>query len=190
MNGEFKAAMAFAMKQECPGGDRTKCKSDAKDDPGGRTNQGVIQTTYDGYRQTHGQPLQSVYDAADSEIDMIYYERFWLRGGCDKLPHPLSILHFDGCVNVGTETRHKNGTEKRSAIQLLQQALGVTADGVIGAGTMAAIHAANIDELIMKVWAERVIYYDTLDEKNPALTKFLTGGWLRRLRHFYEEFVK
>lgn len=190
MNGDFHEALAFMFGQECPGGDRVNCKSNTPNDPGKQTNQGVIQTTYDGYRKSLGQPLQSVFQATNDEIDLIYWHRFWTRGGCAQLPKPLNILHFDGCVNIGTEARDARGNKHICAITLLQRALAVPDDGVMGLTTVAAIQNFPTPKyLVMRLWAERVIYYDSLDAKNPALTPFLTGGWLARLRHFYQKYM-
>jgi lysozyme family protein len=58
----------------------------------------------------------------------------------------------------------------------LQQALGVTADGAIGPGTLAAIHAADGKQLVEKFTEMKENFYKSL----PTFGTFGTG-WLRRV---------
>ena len=98
-------------------------------DPGGATNQGVTQRVYDAWRSNGGQQKRSVREITPEEVEAIYREQYWDQAKCDKMPWPLSLMHFDAAVNHGVTRANK----------LLQKALGVTADGVIGNVTLAAI---------------------------------------------------
>ena len=40
-------------------------------------------------------------DEAFKIAENIYYENYWLKAGCDELPYPLNITHFDTAVNMG-----------------------------------------------------------------------------------------
>src|SRR3954452_10708150 len=53
-------------------------KVDNPNDPGGRTNQGVIQRVYDGWRRRKALPLRSVYLMEEAERDDIYRNQYWL----------------------------------------------------------------------------------------------------------------
>lgn len=70
-------------------------------DPGGRTNHGITQGTYDGWRSSQGQAAQAVDLITDDEIQAIYYHNYWLASGADKLPSALALTHFDWAVNAG-----------------------------------------------------------------------------------------
>ena len=70
-------------------------------DPGGRTNKGITQRTYDAYRKSEGPALRDVRDVADKEVEEIYHERYWKASGADVLALPLAMVHFDTAVNFG-----------------------------------------------------------------------------------------
>jgi len=93
-SADFDAALAVTLGYE--GG-----LSDHPSDPGGRTNRGVTQGTYDGWRSSQGQPTQAVDHITDAEVKAIYYQNYWLASGADKLPATLALAHFDWAVNAG-----------------------------------------------------------------------------------------
>lgn len=67
-----------------------------------RTNAGVTQGTYDAYRRRKGLGPANVCTAlTEAQAEQIYYERYWLKSGADKLPHSIAITHFDFAVNAG-----------------------------------------------------------------------------------------
>jgi lysozyme family protein len=90
----FPACLAFTLKYE--GG-----KSDDPRDPGGRTNQGVIQRTYDAYRTSKGQSHRDVYQMAPYERDEIYRRDYWGKVTGDSLPAGVDLCVFDFGVNSG-----------------------------------------------------------------------------------------
>jgi lysozyme family protein len=102
-------------------------------DPGGRTNQGVTQRTYDAYRRSQGLPARDVYVMTSTERDAIYRRSYWdlVRG--DDLPAGVDLAVFDAAVNSGVG----------QAIKWLQAALGDhyqgQRDGVMGAKTLQAV---------------------------------------------------
>ncbi len=100
----------------------------------------------------------------------VYYDRYWVAGGCEKLPPRLAVLHFDGCVNHGV------GRAKK----FLQRAVGAEADGIIGAKTLAAIVAQDPLWICNKVCDLREQFYEDIVESKPAQARFLKG-WLRRI---------
>lgn len=146
------------------------------DDPGGATNQGIIQVTYTEWRQMHGLPQRSVEEITPDEIRAIYRAQYWEKGQCDKMFWPLNYVHFDSMV------------QHNRAPYLLQKALGVAEDGVIGQKTL---EAANIwvEEKALRLLLIRAFYYRDLAHRQPQLAKFLRG-WLIRLEHVYEEVVE
>ena len=96
----------------------------------------------------------------------IYYSAFWLRYQCDKMPEAVAYQFFDAAVNHGLG----------NASRMLQRAVGVVDDGVIGNMTIAAIKKMAISDVIMRLNAERLEFYCKLS----TFTTF-GKGWVRRV---------
>lgn len=71
-------------------------------DFGGETNFGITKSTYDAYRKQKSLPKQSVKFISSNEIEEIYYKKYYLASGADKLTDKkLALVHFDTAVNMG-----------------------------------------------------------------------------------------
>ena len=159
----LSAALAFTLKEE--GG-----YVDNPDDHGGATNHGITQLTYDTWRDSHGEPCQSVRNIRDAEVQGIYGEMYWVPGHCPALSPALAIAHFDWCVNHGCA----------GAMAMLQQLLQVKADGVFGPATAAAL-AAQDDGGLWRAYDElRRGWYRARVTAYPDQAAFLKG-WLARV---------
>lgn len=90
----FPACMRAVLKYE--GG-----KVDDPRDPGGRTNQGVTQRTYNDWRRSRALLPMDVYKMADSERDAIYRRLYWDAVGGDMLGVGFDLVVFDAAVNSG-----------------------------------------------------------------------------------------
>lgn len=130
-------------------------------DKGGETNWGITHRTAraNGY---HGSMRGMTRDQAIE----IYHSAFWLRYRCAEMPDALAFQFFDACINHGFG----------NAARLLQRALGVAADGIIGNITLSAIHDQPESTILLKFNAERLLFY-------TKLSTFGTfgKGWSRRL---------
>lgn len=71
------------------------------DDPGGLTNMGVTQETYNIYNSKKGISQKSVKYITLDEVYDCYYRYYYLPAGCDTLPPAVSFVHFDSSVNFG-----------------------------------------------------------------------------------------
>lgn len=89
-------------------------------DIGGETKYGISHAAY---------PKITIKSLTLDQAKAIYKRDYWLRNKCDKMPWPIACVFFDCVVN-------HNPIE---ATRWLQSALGVTADGIIGPKTLAAI---------------------------------------------------
>lgn len=146
------------------------------DDPadhGGRTSRGITQREYDAWRRENGMPLLDVWHAPQSDIVAIYHNEYWEPLG-DMLPAGVDYIVFNNNVLDGPV---------RSAI-LLQQALGVTADGRVGPVTREAIRSANAENLIKILSVESIRFYQSLHQ--PRYLK----GWLNRVAFVQDNAVK
>jgi len=157
----YRRALRFVLKRE--GG-----YVNHPSDPGGHTNMGVTLATYTSWRRSRGEPDPTVDDLkalTHDEVFDLYRAMYWDAVKGDSLPEPVAHLLFDMAVNAGPGR----------AIKLLQEALGVTSDGIIGPQTMAAVEGADVDELVQEYSVRRLLYYAT----RPHMPTFGTG-WFRR----------
>lgn len=135
-------------------------------DPGGATNKGITQATYDGYRRSKGFiTKKTVKLISDEEVGAIYKSRYWDAVRGDELPAGLDYAVFDYAVNSGPQ----------KAIKSLQKALGLTADGKLGPATLAASKLSP-EVTIKKLCASRLAFLKGL-KTWPTFGK----GWERRV---------
>ena len=134
-------------------------------DPGGRTNLGVTQRVWEEWvgRESNEKEMRSL---TKEMVEPLYKRKFWDACRCDDLPIGIDYLVFDFAVNAGVG---------RSA-KLLQQCVGVSADGAIGPITITAVKAQNPAELIEK-------FSDAKEDFYRSLNTFDTfgKGWLNRV---------
>lgn len=95
------ACLKFTLQYE--GG-----KVDNSADPGGRTNKGITELTYDEFRKSQGLAAQSVYLMTDQEMNEIYRQQYWDTIGGDTLPKGVDLALFDYAVNSGPARASKD----------------------------------------------------------------------------------
>lgn len=69
-------------------------------DPGGATNRGITQRTYDAYRQRKGLPVRPVQQMTHDEDLEIYSTQYW-KPEWEKLGFKLAACAMDTAVNMG-----------------------------------------------------------------------------------------
>ena len=127
-------------------------------DPGGETKYGISKRSY---------PQLDIPSITLEDAHKIYYRDFWLAAKCDQLPDAIAIAVFDAAVQHGITP----------AIKMLQQAVGVKQDGVIGPVTLNAANSLLfIDDILVNMLASRACLY-------AGLITFKTYGygWMRRI---------
>ena len=140
--------------------------SDNPADPGGATMKGITLSTYQKWKGNPHITKQDLKNISDQEVSDIYKQNYWDKIKGDDLPSGVDYAVFDASVNMGVGR----------AAKLIQEAAGVTADGVIGNGTLQAIKNANPTALIDKFSAEKDAFYKSL----PTFNTF-GKGWLNRV---------
>jgi peptidoglycan hydrolase-like protein with peptidoglycan-binding domain len=138
-------------------------------DLGGPTNKGITQRNYDSYRMDKRLPTKDVKFIEEAEVMEIYSERYWKPSQADSMILPLAIVHFDTAVLFGV----------RGAVQFLQEALGIAADGIFGPQTESELRANNNKETALKIIQGRIDYHRWRVRQNPPQEVFLQG-WLNR----------
>jgi lysozyme family protein len=157
MTKNFRDCLELVLKHEGGYVDHPK-------DPGGRTNLGVTQRVWEEWIG-HPATEKDMRELTPAIVAPMYEMRYWRTSYCEKLPRGLDLLVFSMAVNAGAGR----------SVKLLQDAIGVVADGVIGPNTMARINEANVETLIDKFSEARTDYY-----KGLKLFPVFGRGWVAR----------
>ena len=145
----FEKALAFVLERE--GG-----YVDDPKDRGGETNYGISKKSY---------PNEDIKGMTRERAAIIYERDFWDACKCGQLPIPIAFVVFDIAVNQGQPT----------ACFLLQEALGVTQDGIIGSVTIQNAGRANVRTTLAWLTSLRC------DRYSKAKDVHVYGkGWFRR----------
>jgi len=167
----FEDILGFTLEYE--GG-----YSNNPNDPGGATNKGITQHTYNDYNQTHNLPITDVKNITDQEVYAIYYANYWSQPELYMLPDKVAMAVFDWGVNSGP---HK-------AVVALQSIVSADTDGILGPKTIEAVKAFistnSEDVLLHEYLAYRSNFYVHLSAigNNHVFLK----GWLNRVNALKE----
>lgn len=134
--------------------------TDDPTDPGGLTNFGISQRAY---------PDLDIRALTVNDAKKIYKRDYWDACRCGEMPEPFAICLFDAAVNMGV----------RKAIKILQVALRLHPDGIIGPKTMDAVNLAG-DYGLMRFLARRIVEYFDIIQQNPSL-KVYAMNWNYRV---------
>lgn len=128
------------------------------------------------YRKFFGssKTCKDLRNITDAEWEHIFKKGYWDRWKADEIEdQAIANLLVDWLWGSGTW-----------GIKYPQQVLGVTADGIVGKKTLAAINAyPNKKELFEKLWMRRKQHFESIAKKDKTKQKFLRG-WLNRLSDF------
>jgi lysozyme family protein len=149
-------------------------------DHGGETYRGISRKNWQGFpgwpdidrMKAAGKDFPKCLDLnADLQIKVqdFYFRNFWTPSMEAIQDQDLANWLFDKGVNMGI----------RQAIKLLQRALNVDADGVIGPQTMVKLNAADPVELLVACRDQARSFYTKLALNDSTQTRFL-HGWLAR----------
>lgn len=88
----WKAAYTFMRRWE-----GARCVHDPV-----RTYKGITNGTYNAWRMSQGMGAGDVCrDLTEQQAESIYYQRYWVASGADRLSPAVAIAHFDHAVNAG-----------------------------------------------------------------------------------------
>ena len=121
------------------------------------TNCGIAAMTY---------PDLDIKNLTEEDIKYLYWRDFWNPVVCDSLPPELTYQLLDASVHHGIG----------NASKMVQRAVGVKDDGIIGPITKAAIRDADIHDLLKYFLAERLEFM-----VNVTSWPTYSRGWSRRI---------
>jgi lysozyme family protein len=151
----FARAMAYILRPDVEGG-----LSDDPLDPGGLTNLGYS------IRAHPEMTPAEIRALTPATVGPLYQRDYWTPIHGDELPDPTGFALFDVAVNSGVP----------EAIKLLQRALNITVDGVMGPQTIRAACVAAPKNLVRDLSDARL----DLMEAQPEYSRF-GKGWRRRV---------
>lgn len=136
------------------------------DDPGGPTDRGITQATFDAWNRSNGLSPRPVRGITRELAEQILAVQYLDSVRAADLPAGLDYAVADYAVNSGPA----------QAVRDLQRELGVSADGVIGVHTLAAVAQAEIPDLILRLCHRRMRFLRGLKNWRSFGT-----GWKRRV---------
>lgn len=126
-------------------------------DPGGETRWGISKAAY---------PQVEMASLSWEEAKAIYRRDYWSVTRCDEIQAPIALALFDAAVNQGV----------KPAVQMLQTALRLQPDGIVGPDTIHAANAEPFTTTLPNYLSWRAVRY----MQSRGSDRFLRG-WLRRL---------
>lgn len=138
------------------------------------TNLGVTKRVWE---EWVGHPVDEAAMRAlgPQDVAPLYKKNYWDKIRGDDLPSGVDYACFDLAVNSGVGR----------AAKFLQQAVGVSADGVIGPATLDAVEKANPRDLATEICDLRLNFLQSL----PTFATF-GKGWSRRVSEVEESAFK
>jgi lysozyme family protein len=135
-------------------------------DPGGRTNLGVTQATWEAYT---GEPSSEaeMRSLTPAMVAPLYKQKYWDVVCGDTLPAGVDYAVFDYAVNSGTSR----------AAKALQMSVNAKPDGVIGPNTLAQVNTANPSDIISDVCERRLRFLQSLGTFST-----FGNGWTKRVK--------
>lgn len=151
----FERAVGFVISHE--GG-----YSNDSHDTGGETKYGISKAAY---------PNEDIKNLTVERAKELYFADYWQKCGCGSLPQPVGFILFDSAVNQG----------QPKAIRMLQWALRLKEDGIVGQETIRAAQRASIAELTTRLVARRAYQYAL----HPSVARY-GPGWFQRLAECHQ----
>lgn len=142
--------------------------TDDKNDRGNWTSGVVGKGTLKGTKfgiSAMSYPDVDIKNLTVAQAKVIYKKDYWDALGMERFPDALQFQLFDAAINHGW----------RRVVPMLQRAVKVSDDGIIGSKTTAAVNAMDISDLLMRFLAERIEYFTKV-----STFKIYAVGWMMR----------
>lgn len=145
--------------------------SNDPNDRGGATMVGITIGTFRSYYKYKGWKTPSVNDLKNMPYKVwrdIVYSMYWNKWKADT-------INDQAVANIVVDWIWASGA---ATIKRVQTLLGVTADGIVGPKTIAALN--NAENMVTRVYNARKAHFEAIVKKNPSQKKWLKG-WMNRL---------
>lgn len=146
-----------------------------KNDTGGATMVGVTIGTYRSYCKYKGWKTPQVKDLQNMPYKVwrdVVHTMYWNKWKADTIANQtVANMVVDWVWHSGAAT-----------IKKVQALLKVTADGIVGPKTIAALNSDK--DIKNKVYSARKAYFEGIVKRNPSQKKWL-NGWMNRLNSVY-----
>lgn len=164
MSDQFDACLSFVLGQE---GGLSEDPRDPGNWTGGSEGVGVLRGTNFGI-SAKSFPTLDIRNMTVATAGMIYRNNYWLPIAGAQLPGPIALMAMDCAVLQGVSV----------ARLVLQSALGVAQDGIIGPQTVAAANRQvnSFRPIVTSMCVARLMKEVSL----PTFTTF-GRGWAKRL---------
>ncbi len=143
-------------------------------DRGGATNKGVTIATWkaQGYDKDGDGDIDvaDLKKITDADATAIMKRNYWNRWKADE-------IKSQSVANMLVDWVWSSG---KHGIVIPQKLLGVTADGIVGNKTLAALNAAAPEDLFNRLKERRLQFVKGIVSSKPSQRRFLKG-WMRRL---------
>lgn len=153
---------------------------------GGVSYAGITQKTYESWSTGKTHTPIVVQDLEEyPEVVQEFYEDYLDKFHVWDLPECLQYIHADFSINAGA-----------AAVRVIQNIIGVDADGIWGSGTSRALEgwkqdfeaalAENPDKdnvVIQKYHDYKLAHYRNLAAKKPEMYEKYLVGWEKRAEH-------
>ena len=136
--------------------------------PEGQPPWGITQSLLDSWAESKGIGHHDVMTLPRSIAIDFVEDEYWIPCGCGSLPDKLDFVVFQACYNLG----------QWHGICLLQSAVGVTVDGIIGPITLRAAKRAPLVETCKMVLTYQNRYYVQIENQKNMIDE---AGWHNRV---------
>lgn len=158
----FARCFAFTLGAE---GGYSNNPADPGNWTGGAVGNGELRGTKFGVSAS-AYPQLDIANLTEQQAEDIYRRDYWTPLQGDSLPLPIALVAFDAAVNAGP----------KRAVFWLQQAAGISADGVLGSETLTALNAGDPIALAREALVRRLDFSTHLS----SWASFGLG-WSRRI---------
>jgi len=151
--------------------------TDDPTDRGGPTKFGVTLDVLREWRHDANLDAAAVEALSEDDARAILRQKYLLATGLTRVAdEKVQALAVDILVNHGL----------RGGTLIIQRALGLAGDGVLGPLTLAALNVTTPENHVFeRVLAGRVRFYGRLIERDPSQARF-AAGWLDRCADFLD----
>ena len=143
-------------------------------DRGGPTKYGITLNTLSNWRG-YTVTVEEIKKLDKKEANEIYNQEYWIKPGFNTLEGDERVIEllFDSAVHHGPS----------NAIKMLQEALQLKTDGIIGPRTRQAVKLHSNNEVLAKMIGARLRFIARIVRRDPSQTEFILG-WSNRLIGF------